>query len=71
MSEEEEKEGAKTPAPPTRKAVTIRYGDVMVSVEGESSEQAKKDAIEIFSMLEEKYRQSWEKKICTERTRYD
>ncbi|MCX6772318.1 MAG: hypothetical protein NTV88_00935 [Candidatus Micrarchaeota archaeon] len=57
--------------PPVRKAVTIKYGDVMVSVEGESTEEAKKDAMELFGMLEEKYQKSWEKKVCTEKTKYD
>ncbi|MCX8175478.1 MAG: hypothetical protein N3E51_04710 [Candidatus Micrarchaeota archaeon] len=56
---------------PCRKAVTIKYGDVVVSVEGETPEQAKKDAMELFGMLEEKYQKSWEKKVCTEKTRYD
>ena len=64
----EEKE---MPKPPNRKAVTIKYGDVMVSVEGETPEQAKKDAMELFDMLEEKYSRHWGEKVCREKTKYD
>ena len=52
------------------KTVTIKYGDVMVSVEGETQEQAKKDALEIFGFLEDKYSRHWEQKTGTEKTKY-
>lgn len=51
--------------------VSIKYGDVMVSISSDDSSQAKQDAIEIFSMLEEKYSAHWGNKVCRERTRYD
>jgi len=66
---DEEKEMPKPP--PVKKAVTIKYGDVMVSVEGETQDQAKKDALEIFGFLEDKYSKHWAQKTCTEKTKYD
>jgi len=56
---------------PARKAVTIKFGDVMICVEGETQSEAKKDALEIFDMLEEKYNKHWEPKVCRERTKFD
>ena len=58
------------PKQPSLKTVTIKYGDVMVSVEGETQEQAKKDAMEIFGFLEDKYSKHWNTRMSTEQTRY-
>jgi len=69
--DEAKNEPKKMPMTPARKAVTIKYGDVMVSVEGETQEQAKKDAMEIFGFLEDKYAKHWNSKMSTEQTRYD
>jgi len=63
-------EDAKEPKQPQLKTVTIKYGDVMVSVEGETQEQAKRDALEIFGFLEDKYSRHWEQKTGTEKTKY-
>jgi hypothetical protein len=56
---------------PNKAMVSIKYGDVSVSVMGESSDKAKTDAMDLFSMLEEKYSKHWENKVCRERTKYD
>ena len=66
-----EEDAKKIPAPSVKKSVTIKYGDVMVSVEGETQEQAKKDAMEIFGFLEDKYSKHWNTRMSTEQTRYD
>ena len=66
-----EEDAKKIPAPSVKKSVTIKYGDVMVSVEGETQEQAKKDALEIFGFLEDKYSRHWASKTSTEKTKYD
>jgi len=60
----------KIPIPPVKKAVTIKFGDVMISVEGEDTAAAKRDALEIFELLEGKYSQYWSPKMCKEKTTF-
>jgi len=61
----------KIPEKPEEKAcVSIKFGDVAVTVEGASSTKAREDATTLFGMLEEKYLKNWEKKLQTEPIRY-
>ena len=71
MADEEKTNGKPVPRPDAKAMVSIKYGDVAVSVSGEDSNKAKNDAVEIFSMLEERYAKHWDSKVCKERTKYD
>ena len=57
---DENPENVKPPAPkpPVRKEVAIKFGDVAFSVEGESQEKVKQDAMDIFTFLEKQYGKS-------------
>ena len=66
-SEEGPKKG---PVPPAKKSVTIKFGDVMISVEGEDTATAKRDALEIFELLEGKYNQYWSPRMSKEKTNF-
>jgi predicted SnoaL-like aldol condensation-catalyzing enzyme len=75
MGKDEDMEGdknnGKQPKPDNKAMVSIKYGDVVVTVQGEDSAKAKTDAIELFTLLEEKYSAHWDSKVCKERTKYD
>jgi len=57
-------------APESNVTVSIKFGDVVVTVEGKNSERAKEDTIALFGMLEAKYKENWERKTQTETARY-
>ncbi len=57
-------------APESNVTVSIKFGDVVVTVEGKDSDKAKEDTISLFGMLEAKYKENWERKTQTETARY-